>query len=246
MFMIKWVENYVFIFGGGKMESIKNTNFAERLSKQQIIIGLLLAFTQCTKLWGLIPEIWIIISEIMFVAIIFSKTLIESIKGAKEKIMKTLLWTIIGFIVIFILQNIVWDAMIKQIFMQMFMIEKIENSNQSNLATMLVEYPILMSLLVVVIGPILEEIIYRFALFRTLYDKNHFLGYFITAFVFGLQHIFSATIMNGQMGESINIIGYMIFGFGLSFIYAKTKNLTSSILIHILNNLIGVIIVING
>lgn len=227
------------------MESIKHINFAERLSKQQMIIGLVLVFTQCTKLWGVVPETWIIIGEIIIVAIFFSRTLLESIKSALKKIKKTLLWTKIGFIVIFLLQNVVWDAIIKQIFIQMFMIEKIANSNQSNLTSMLLEYPILMSLLVVVIGPILEEIIYRFALFRTLYEKNHFLAYFITAFVFGLQHIFSATIMNGQMGESINIIGYMIFGFGLSFVYVKTKNLTASILIHILNNLIGVAIVMN-
>lgn len=90
--------------------------------------------------------------------------------------------------------------------------------------------PILMVLCTGILAPIMEEIIFRYGIFKQLKKKNVTIAIIISSICFGLMHM--------------NIIqsGYaFLIGLVLAYIYNKTDNLSDPILIHIGVNLSSVI-----
>lgn len=91
-------------------------------------------------------------------------------------------------------------------------------------------------LVTIIIGPINEELIFR----RIFIGEGRkylsiFSSLILSSVVFGLIHIHN-------IKEIILVIPYICTGLILGFIYYKSDNIITSSLLHILNNLIGVII----
>ena len=95
-------------------------------------------------------------------------------------------------------------------------------------------YGVLIILLVCVIAPIVEEIIYRGAIQRGLEKlKIHpMVALIISSLIFGFIHVLSA-------GDYPQVFAYIFMGFVLGYVYQKTKSLVSSIAIHMLINTIS-------
>lgn len=94
-------------------------------------------------------------------------------------------------------------------------------------------------LLIVIVGPIVEEIIFRNILIGELGKKFNFIVMsIISAIVFALIHVSSV--------ESPFVIGpYLILGILLVFVYMKAgRNLAASVTIHMLHNCISFIITV--
>ncbi|MBB6216459.1 hypothetical protein HNQ80_002561 [Anaerosolibacter carboniphilus] len=90
--------------------------------------------------------------------------------------------------------------------------------------------PIVLILLVVITGPIYEEILYRGIIMKGLLLRNKpWVAVVTSSIIFGLIHL------NIHQGLNAFIIG-LIFG----FIYLKTDSLIPSIVMHIFNNFIAV------
>jgi len=82
---------------------------------------------------------------------------------------------------------------------------------------------------VVIFAPIVEELVFRYS-FST-FIKNQYAFVIISSLIFGLMH-----------STGIAIIVYFVLGLCLSLIYLKTnKNIISSIIVHILNNLFAIL-----
>lgn len=91
-------------------------------------------------------------------------------------------------------------------------------------------------LVTIIIGPINEELIFRRIIIgegRKYLPKFSIL--IISSVIFGLIHIHN-------IKEIILVIPYICTGLILGFTYYKSDNIITSSLLHILNNLIGVII----
>lgn len=93
----------------------------------------------------------------------------------------------------------------------------------------------LMFIFAVVLAPVLEEILFR--------------GYILTAFIARMKNRYSAIILAALIFTSIHLFfgpGLIVYIFFWSFIptflYLKTKNLYSAMLMHSLNNLLAYII----
>ncbi|MGG4489987.1 CPBP family intramembrane glutamic endopeptidase [Metabacillus idriensis] len=83
-----------------------------------------------------------------------------------------------------------------------------------------------------IIGPILEEIIFRKILFGALYQRlNFFLSALISSIVFALVH-----------GEPQHLLLYGSMGFVFAFLYVKTKRLMVPIFAHVAMNTFVVIL----
>jgi len=83
-----------------------------------------------------------------------------------------------------------------------------------------------------VIGPILEEIIFRKIIFRVIYKRtNFFIGALISSFLFAIVH-----------GEPEHILLYASMGFTFAFLYVRTNRITVPIFAHIMMNTIVVLI----
>lgn len=86
---------------------------------------------------------------------------------------------------------------------------------------------LLMTILVVVLVPITEELLYR-GVFTSFFFKNQpFWQVAISGVIFGLMH--SST-------NFISALVYVTMGWILAYAYVHTKNLSNSLTLHILNN----------
>ena len=83
-----------------------------------------------------------------------------------------------------------------------------------------------------ILGPILEEIIFRKILFGYLNEKfNVWIAAFVSSLIFGLVHM-----------EMQTLIVYMVMGLVFAYIYWKTKRIIIPILVHVSINSFAVLI----
>lgn len=99
---------------------------------------------------------------------------------------------------------------------------------------------ILMVISAVLLGPIVEELIFRKAIFGLF--KNNTIAMIISSFAFGIIHVLSEPSIIDLM---INIIPYLVMGFVFGYLYIKhERNLFVVTMVHILTNLISIISII--
>lgn len=90
-------------------------------------------------------------------------------------------------------------------------------------------------LCIAVLGPILEELLFRGAITKTLLQKyDPAKAIIISALIFGVFHI-----------NPVQVVGASLIGLVLGWCYYKTASLIPCILLHILNNSLSVYISLN-
>jgi len=96
----------------------------------------------------------------------------------------------------------------------------------------LVKMTPLLILVTSIIGPILEEIIFRRILFRVIYKRTNFMiGALVSSILFALVH-----------GEPEHILLYASMGFTFAYLYVKTNRILVPIFAHTMMNTFVVII----
>ncbi|WP_445493126.1 lysostaphin resistance A-like protein [Niallia sp. 03133] len=99
----------------------------------------------------------------------------------------------------------------------------------------IVEYSPVVIIVISIIGPILEEIVFRKIIFGALYKRlNFFLSALISSVVFAIAH-----------SELVHILLYTSMGFIFAFLYVKTKRILVPIFAHVSMNTLVVIIQLN-
>lgn len=96
---------------------------------------------------------------------------------------------------------------------------------------------VLFIILVAVLGPVVEETIYRYGLYRLLAQKSKMIACIVSALVFGLAHIWLGFIHGADFTHLLTILPYFVFGIGSAVIYEKSGNLWCCIVTHSLMNL---------
>ena len=130
-----------------------------------------------------------------------------------------------------------------------------DSQNQETIESMFHQSPIALKIIYAVVvsllAPIVEELIFRkslFGVFKKLKIKKIFIV-LITGAIFGLMHISTAIItyaIQGDYGligpELLYGLNYISMGiiFGFVYYYAE-ENIYSSLILHIINNVISVI-----
>ena len=141
-----------------------------------------------------------------------------------------------GWLFLF-LMNVVFEfvsEMLKQFFELVG-----QGLNQSNIQSTFQEQPILIAVFACVIGPLVEELIFRQTLLRYLRKSlPTWLSIFIVGFAFALTHMHSL-----DLSEWVGAVGYLGAGLAFSIIYVKEKeNIYYPLLIHMLSNSLSLII----
>ena len=103
--------------------------------------------------------------------------------------------------------------------------------NQEMIIDSMMAFPILNILTVVILAPIAEELVFRFAMIK-INSKYKYIWLIISSLIFGLLHIW---------GDYIYLLDYALFGFIIGFVYLKTENIWYPIAIHFLNTFISTI-----
>jgi len=111
--------------------------------------------------------------------------------------------------------------------------------NQSNIQSTFQEQPLLIAVFACIIGPLMEELLFRQILLRYLRKSlPTWLSIFIVGFAFALTHMHSL-----DLSEWVGAVGYLGAGLAFSIIYVKEKeNIYYPLFVHMLGNSLSFII----
>ena len=176
--------------------------------------------------------IYLFISYILislYFTIIYKDELLNNIKKLNEKsILTTLIYFIIGFLLMILANYIINYIIIPN---------GISNNEQGN-RNLLLNNKLLYGLLLSLIIPYIEEIVFRLSFKKII--NNNIIFIILSSTIFGLLHIISST----KFIELLYFIPYFILGLTFSTIYTKTNNIFCSTISHILNNTITVLVIL--
>ena len=111
-----------------------------------------------------------------------------------------------------------------------------DTANQADLNELSMQLPKWVSLLVfAVVGPILEEVLFRSLLMRYLFPKWPLFGVLFVTYLFATAH--------GHR-DFVELGVYFGMGLVLAFAYLKERRLAFPILIHVFNNLYAAILML--
>ncbi len=105
------------------------------------------------------------------------------------------------------------------------------SENTENILNIIETLPLAI-LVTSIIGPILEEIVFRKIIFGALHKRfNFFLSALISSVIFALAHM-----------EPVHILLYSAMGFTFAFLYVKTKHILVPIFAHVAMNTMVVLV----
>lgn len=155
---------------------------------------------------------------IIGVLVMRNKSFFHIYPGEKATIPQSIGWGVIGFFLVFFGQTIA--ALIE------VMIGIPPGSENTASLVEIAKIAPIMIVLIAVMGPILEELVFRRVIFGSLVQVQ---GFWLSAIISGV--IFAAIHL-----EFSHIILYTVCGIIFAFLYHKTKRLLTSIIAHILLN----------
>lgn len=183
-------------------------------------------------------------------ALIFIKYLKIFFAELKDK--KTWKWVGIGFAMMY------GATLIYSIILEVLNLTD-TSTNQDSVNRVLFETPLLGFLFVVIAAPLFEELIFRFGLFRTFTNKGRKLeiaGVIVTTLVFAFIHIvptFEKAFMDPSApdyellkSDLLSLPTYLIGAFSLTFVYYKSKNLITSMIMHMAWNAMSYFAIISN
>jgi uncharacterized protein len=160
----------------------------------------------------------------------------EEIKMKRQEIIIPIA---LGYIMI-IAGNYV-SQLLSQFLAQVFNVTPAEAINQITIINALQSQgAVLMFVSAVLLGPIVEELIFRKAIFG-LIKKDH-IALIVSTFIFGTIHLISEPSITEAL---VNGVSYYMMGFVFGYIYLKNdRNIWIPIFVHILSNLISVVAIL--
>lgn len=166
---------------------------------------------------------------VLIISLFFLPTLIDNLHDFKKENIKIAFknWGL-GFLCMFV-SNLYLTYFIGNI-----------ASNETSNRELLMASPVFSIIMMVVLAPILEEIVFRLNLKRVF--KNKYVFCLISALLFGGMHLISAS----SLKELLYIIPYGSLGFFFAKAYYETDNIYTSIFAHMFHNGLSVLIILLG
>ena len=200
------------------------------------IIGvpLLIFFAEALG-WTITPNdavtLWILISftvAFIFILFILRKEMFQPIRDAHAlSAFDSIFWGVVGIFLAFFAQSAAASI-------EYALGIEMGSENTQQIVGLIKTAPLII-FVTSIIGPILEEIVFRKVIFGSLYKRlNFFFAGLISSLIFSIAH-----------GEPEHLILYGAMGFTFAFLYVKTKRILVPIFTHVAMNTIVVVIQLN-
>lgn len=161
----------------------------------------------------------------------------ESVTSLKEHGIATVKDVMICLIFLYLVMIVVNAAV-------MILSQSTNSANQISVENSVKNAPILMMFTTLIFAPIVEEGVFRAAIFRPLRTKHSFLlAALVSAFAFGFIHV-SQSLLSGDFQDLWYVFSYAVIGFFSCLSYEKTGNIYASMLFHFLNNLLAMLAIL--
>lgn len=182
-----------------------------------------------------------VIYIIMIPGIIYfmKSDLIYDFNETKDKKREIIVPIIIGYAYVWV-GNIV-STLLSQTLSAAFGLRITEAANQKAIISAVTSSTgFLMIISAVIIGPVIEELIFRKAIFGLI--KSNTVALIVSTLVFGLIHVISEASIQAAI---VNGISYFVMGFVFSYIYLKAeRNVMIPIVVHIINNAVSIFLIL--
>lgn len=181
-----------------------------------------------------IPGIWTLVSfSIGFIIILFllRQDMTErNLTRGRSTGSQAFLWSIIGIFMAFFAQYVA-------VLIEMNVLGIEPGSENTEMIVQLAKATPALILVVAVIGPILEEIIFRMIIFGSLYKR----------FNFWIAGVISSVIFAGVHLDFEHLLVYTFMGIVFAYLYVKTKRIIVPIMAHVaLNSFVMIVQVVYG
>lgn len=112
----------------------------------------------------------------------------------------------------------------------------LSNINDSAVTAMLQSNYTLMTIAVVVLAPVTEELLYRGLIFRNIWQQSKVAAYLISMVAFAAIHVIGYIGTTDPVTLILCFIQYLPAGLCLAWTYTKADNIFAPIVVHALNN----------
>ena len=119
----------------------------------------------------------------------------------------------------------------------------LESNNQMQIIEQLRTHLVSTVFLSCIFAPFVEELVFRASIYRLCYQKNSKLCVLLASCTFGLLHVLTSVI-SGDWADCLYFFSYSAMGFCLCQCYEKSKTIYGSILLHMLNNTISILMLL--
>ena len=172
---------------------------------------------------------------LIIAVLIFHRFLNEEFRQIKGRWIRAILWSLTaGFIIIYG-ANILSGMLVQ-------LIEPGSSSaNQNALVSMLEVQPLPILLASIVIAPLLEELVFRVAIFKGIYPYSRIAAYLASGGIFGLVHILDG-LLAGDLSQLAYLLPYGLLGMVFCWLYEKKGTLAVPVLVHMSNNFVSMML----
>lgn len=166
-------------------------------------------------------------------------------KGKVLKILKGFNLKNLGIAATFVALAFAASILVGYIEIALFGDGEISSSNQESVENMILNYKFVGFIMVAIIAPFVEEIIFRYFVFRGSQKAwGTVAAFIITVVSFAGIHYLNS-IMAGTLLEDLkSVLSYLVPSFIMTFLYFKNKNLATPIMFHMLFNGIQFVLMI--
>lgn len=115
------------------------------------------------------------------------------------------------------------------------------SDNQMLIMDVFKQAPLYIVFVAVIFAPIVEEILFRGIIYRTLrFYKFKYIALLISSFLFGVLHVYES-ILTARYEDLWFILVYMAIGWFMGVIYEKSGDILAPIALHMVYNAIAVL-----
>lgn len=189
---------------------------------------------QATKL-SLIAQL---ITALIVVVLMF---LLSKVKIARifknltpDIILKGLMYAVISYVLV-----VVYGIIDTKIFGEVS-----SNENQTQVVELIKNFPLLGVVFTVIAAPIIEELTYRYYLFKGLEKRNIVLAFVVTVFLFAAMHLIPSIGSENFIQDLRSLPAYLIASFILTLAYYRHEKLFVPIFAHVFYNGFATIMVL--
>jgi len=116
------------------------------------------------------------------------------------------------------------------------------NYNQEAVEELVSQHLLLSLLMAVILAPLVEELLFRGAIFAPLRRKNRIWAYAVSTLAFAFLHIANALLFAPSFDLFFIMLIYIPSGLALAWVYERSGNIWTPIFLHAIWNLIAVLL----
>ena len=110
------------------------------------------------------------------------------------------------------------------------------NLNDSTISAQIQDLPQATFLILVVLAPFVEEVLFRGLVFGNLKTKYRVAAYVVSCLLFAALHVWQFAVVNQDMTYFLLMVQYLVPGLVLAWVYERSGTLWSSIGLHMAVN----------